>query len=78
MMRKRFPLRDTAAAWFLLFLPMMTGTLKAMIRYQATNITIFVAAGRLATRRLFQPILFASLALMCFEMFLFSRGHAHY
>jgi len=29
---------DALTAWFLLLLPMWTGTLKAMIRYQSSNV----------------------------------------
>ncbi len=78
LITRRRQVRDAIGAWFLCLLPMMTGTLKAMIRYQATNIPLFPWAVRFLPRRRFGLVLVGSLSWMCLEMFLYSKGHAHY
>jgi hypothetical protein len=69
---------QTAAGWFLLLLPLSTGTMKGMIRYQAANPTLVAAAGRLWGGNRFRWLLTGSTILMLVEAFLFGQGHAHH
>jgi len=69
---------QAAAGWFLLLLPLSTGTMNGMIRYQAANPTLVAAAGRLWSGNHFRRLLIASTALMLVEAFLFAQGHAHH
>ena len=68
----------SSSAWFLLLLPLATGTLKAMIRYQATNVPLFVGVGRMWRGRFFEGMVLACTLLMAFEAFLFGKGIGHY
>jgi hypothetical protein len=77
-MVRRAPKWMTLSAWFLLLLPMSTGTLKAMIRYQATNVPLFTGAARILRGRSFYVLLYVCLSLMAFEAFLFGKGIGHY
>jgi hypothetical protein len=77
-MVSRTPAWMSAGAWFLVLLPMATGTLKSMIRFQAANVPLFAGAGRLLRGRPFAVLLSASLLLMAFEAFLFGKGIGHY
>jgi hypothetical protein len=69
---------QATAGWFLLLLPLSTGTMKGMIRYQAANPTLIAAAGRLWSGNRFRWLLIASTLLMLVEVFLFAQGHAHH
>jgi hypothetical protein len=77
-MAVRTPGWMTAAGWFLLLLPMSTGTLKAMIRYQATNLPLIAGAARVWRDRRYGVLLYGCLSLMAFEAFLFGKGIGHY
>ena len=77
-MRRPLPIVEKLAASFLVVLPLMTGTLKAMIRYQSANGFIHAFAARLLRGRKFTAITATSLAMMAMEAFLYSRGDAHY
>ena len=76
--RRPLPAVEKLAASFLVVLPLMTGTLKAMIRYQSANGFIHAFAARLLRGRKFTAITATSLAMMAMEAFLYSRGNAHY
>ena len=78
LMIKRTPLWTTISSWFLVLLPMSTGTLRAMIRYQTANVPLLVGAARILRGRVFVIVLWGCLALMAFEAFLFGRGIGHY
>jgi hypothetical protein len=66
------------SAWFLLLLPLATGTMKAMIRYQSANLPLLCGVPAVVRGRWFWRAVAASLALMCLEAALYGRGHAHY
>jgi hypothetical protein len=68
----------SVSAWFLLLLPMATGTLKSMIRYQAGNVPLLAGLARLWKGRAFAVLISASLFVMAFEAFLFGKGIGHY
>lgn len=78
MIVKRMPLWMTVSSWFLVLFPMSTGTLKAMIRYQAANVPLLAGVSRMWSGRRFRILLLGCLALMAFEAFLFGKGIGHY
>lgn len=67
-----------AAGFVLLVLPMASGTLKAMIRYQTVNVPLFCGVAEILRGRWFAWTIAASTALMAVEAFLYGRGLAHY
>jgi hypothetical protein len=77
MIRRALSWRSISA-WFLLLLPLSTGTLKAMIRYQAVNLPLLAGSGEMLRGKLFAAILAMCLFLMCVEAFLYGKGFAHY
>jgi hypothetical protein len=78
-MIRRAAALETLVAWFLLLLPLSTGTLKAMIRYQSANVGLLSGVGRLAiARRWPYALASSSAALLLVEAFLFGRGIGHY
>jgi hypothetical protein len=77
-MMRRTPEWMSISAWFLLLLPMATGTLKSMIRYQAGNVPLLAGLARLWKGRAFAVLISASLFVMAFEAFLFGKGIGHY
>lgn len=74
MLRARERAWLTASAIFLLWLPMATGTLKAMIRYQSASLPLLWGARS----RLVRLVPWLSLSWMAFEAFLFGQGIGHY
>jgi Mannosyltransferase (PIG-V) len=76
-MVRRTPAWQWITAWFLLLLPLATGTLQAMIRYQAVNLPLLCGAATLFPARTFRWLLAACLVLMLFEAFLFGKGIGH-
>jgi len=69
--------RESLAAWLLLLLPLATGSLKSMIRFQSANPPLVAAAGTLPTAQ-FRGLLIFSTLMMLLEVFLFSAGFPHY
>jgi hypothetical protein len=69
---------ETLTAWFLLLLPLWTGTLKAMIRYQSVNVGLLLGAARTNSLRAFAVLCIGSAILLVIETVLFSMGMAHY
>jgi hypothetical protein len=76
-MVRRSPAVDSLTAWFLLLVPMWTGTLKAMIRYQSANVGLLLGATQMK-RSGFAALCAASLALLAIETELFGMGVGHY
>lgn len=68
----------SAAAGFMLWLPMGTGTLKAMIRYQAANVPLIVGVAEAVSGARFRMLLMCCMALMAIEALLFGMGIGHY
>lgn len=77
-MALRPPLWRAVAAAFLLWLPMATGTLKAMIRYQGVNVPLLMGVSQALFGRRFRIVLAASMTLMTLEAILFGMGIGHY
>ena len=78
LMVRRTPAWAWLTAWFLLLLPMATGTLQAMVRYQSTNLPLICGVPAVLRGRWFWRATAVSLALMCVEALLYGQGHAHY
>jgi hypothetical protein len=78
LMVRRTPAWAWLSAWFLLLLPLGTGTMKAMIRYQSTNLPLLCGVPTVLRGRWFWRAVLCSLALMCLEAALYGRGQAHY
>ena len=78
LMVRRTPAWAWLSAWFLLLLPLATGTIKAMIRYQSANLPLLCGVPAVLRGRWFWRAVLCSLALMCLEAALYGRGHAHY
>jgi hypothetical protein len=76
-MIRRTPAWTWITAWFLLLLPIATGTLQALIRYQAVNLPLLCGVPTLVPGRGFRWVLAACLALMVFEAFLYGKGIGH-
>lgn len=77
-MIRRTPAWQWVTAGFILFLPLATGTLQAMIRYQAANVPLICAVPQMSSRRVYRAMIVACLALMAFEAYLFGKGIGHY
>jgi hypothetical protein len=77
MVRRAPPWASVSAA-FLLLLPMATGTLQAMIRYQAANVPLLCGAPLVVRRQWFWRVALGCAALMAFEAFLFGKGIGHF
>ena len=58
----------------MLRLPIATGTLKAMIRYQAANVPLIIGAAEAVSGARFRALLAGSAALMTVEALLFGMG----
>jgi Gpi18-like mannosyltransferase len=74
---RRERLSVSLSAWVLLLLPLMTGSLKSMIRFQSANVPLFTAtplAGRGRRRWIFLTI---SLVLMLYEAGRYAAGYAN-
>ena len=74
---RRAPAWQWATATFLVLLPMSTGTLQAMIRYQAANVPLVAGVPLLYRGKTFWRIAAACCAWMCFEAFLYGKGIGH-
>ena len=77
-MIRRTPAWVWLTAWFLLLLPLATGTMQALIRYQATNLPLLCGVPALCRGRRFWAVLAGSAALMAFEAFLWGKGIGHF
>ena len=77
-MVRRTAVVDALTAWFLLLLPMWTGTLKAMIRYQSSNVGLLLGAATMERSRSFSLLCASSLILLILETSLFGMGIGHY
>lgn len=75
---RRAPAWQWVTAAFLVLLPLATGTLAAMIRYQSANVPLVAGVPLIARGRRFWLIAALCCALMCFEAFLFGKGIGHY
>lgn len=75
---RRTPAWQWVTAAFLVLLPISTGTLAAMIRYQAANVPLVAGVPLLWRGRTFWWIAGGCCALMAFEAFLFGKGIGHY
>ena len=75
---RRTPAWQWATALFLVLLPMSTGTLQAMIRYQAANVPLIAGVPLLYRGKVFWGIAATCCALMSFEAFLYGKGIGHF
>lgn len=75
-LRRRLDAVNVAGA-VLVLLPMATGTLKAMIRYQTVNAPLLQEAPRHLRRWRFPAVVVASTFLMMVEAWLYGRGYGH-
>jgi hypothetical protein len=78
LMIRRTPAWAWLTAWFLLLLPMATGTLQSMVLYQSNNLPLICGVPAVLRGRWFWRAAAVSLALMCVEALLYGQGHAHY
>jgi len=76
-MVRRTPPWAWVTAAFLLLLPLATGTLTAMIRYQAANVPLVYGVPLVVRGRKFWIATACCFALMAFEAFLFGKGIGH-
>jgi len=76
-MIRRTPAWAWATAGFLVLFPLATGTLNAMIRYQAANVPLLCGVPLLLRGRRFWWLALACAALMAFEAYLFGKGIGH-
>ena len=75
---RRAPAWQWTTAAFLVLLPMSTGTLQAMIRYQAANVPLVAGVPLLFRGKVFWRIAAACCAGMCFEAWLYGKGIGHF
>jgi hypothetical protein len=78
LMVRRTPPWVWLTAWLLLLLPLATGTMHAMVRYQPNNVPLLCGTAAILHGRRFWLVIALSLALMCVEALLYGQGHAHY
>ena len=76
-MVRRTPPWAWVTAAFLLLLPLATGTLTAMIRYQSANVPLVYGVPLVVRGRKFWIAAACCFALMAFEAFLFGKGIGH-
>jgi hypothetical protein len=67
----------TASTWFLILVPLSTGSLKSMIRFQSANVPLFAGAAASLSGRARTIALVVSLLLLALETSLYSSGYAH-
>ena len=72
--RKKEDLQQIAAAWFLVLLPLSTGIMKGLIRYQSANLPLVMGAGRWIPRRGLTTVTVVCLILMAYEAYRFGAG----
>jgi len=77
-MIRRTPIWMWTTAAFLVLLPIATGTLQAMIRYQAANVPLICGVPPLARGRKFWWVVAGCAALMALEAYLFGKGIGHF
>ena len=75
---RRTPAWQWVTAAFLVLLPLGTGTLAAMIRYQSANVPLMAGVPLLVQGRRFWIVAALCLALMAFEAFLYGKGIGHF
>jgi len=75
---RRTPAWQWTSAAFLVLLPLATGTLAAMIRYQAANVPLIIGVPSLVQGRRFWIVTGMCLTLMAFEAFLYGKGIGHF
>ena len=75
---RRTPTWQSVTAWFLVLLPLSTGTLAAMIRYQSANVPLICGVPLLVNGRRFWIIAGLCLTLMALEAFLYGKGIGHF
>ncbi|MCA1828633.1 MAG: hypothetical protein LC689_17055 [Myxococcales bacterium] len=75
---RRTPAWQWVTAAFLVVLPLSTGTLAAMIRYQSANVPLICGVPALVQGRRFWIATGLCLALMAFEAFLYGKGIGHF
>jgi hypothetical protein len=73
----RGPAVLAAPAWFLLLVPLATGSLKSMIRFQSANIPLLAGVTPALSRRWFQGVVAVSLLLLAYETYEYAAGYAH-
>lgn len=68
----------SACSWFLILLPLSTGSLKSIIRFQSANVPLLAGMGAVAVSgRAKAIVLTGSLALMIYETARYAQGFAH-
>ena len=72
MLRKQ-PLRVVLGAWFLILLPLSTGSLKSMVRFESANVPL-LAGGSTLPRKVLRAVVAVSLLLLAYEAFRFGAG----
>lgn len=75
---RRTPAWQWLSALFLVLLPLSTGTLAAMIRYQSANVPLIAGVPALVQGRKLWLVCGACLAWMAFEAFLYGKGIGHF
>jgi hypothetical protein len=75
--RKRENLQQIAGAWVLVMLPLSTGIMKGIIRYQTVNLPFVAGAGRWIGRRGLGLIIAVCLILMAYESYRFGAGYGN-
>ena len=77
-MVRRTPAWMWVSAWFMLLLPLATGTIQAMIRYQSTNLPLLCGVPMILRGRRYWGTLLASLLLMGLQAVLYGQGQPHF
>ncbi|MEW5851453.1 MAG: mannosyltransferase family protein [Myxococcota bacterium] len=77
MALRRMPIWVSLANAFLILLPISTGTLASMIRFQSNNVPLLLSAAKLLEGKRFRIAVVACTALMMFETYLYAVGYAH-
>lgn len=75
--RRSMPTREAVGAWFLLMLPLFSGTLSSMVRFVSANIPLIVALPTRESAAVKTQLFAVSFVLMLVEAFFYGGGYAH-
>jgi hypothetical protein len=76
-MIRRSPAVLSSSAWFLLLVPLLTGSLKSMIRFQGANVPLLIGVSPALRGRTRAAVLLLSLGLLAYETYKYSNGFDH-
>jgi len=68
----------TAASWMMIMLPLSSGTLGSMVRYQSNNLPMLAGAAQLVEGRAFKWVVAVCLTLLAYSSYRYGAGFPNY